>query len=122
MTSPVLNYIQPGAGPNCNSTFTVSFFTPYGFQTEEGPPAPTSADVYIEKKPAVTVAVVEYSGFAQSSDITAAAAQLNEDIAASADIRVDPKADGNYFFAGYDSPYHLNNRHNEDWLPVVFTK
>lgn len=50
MTAPVLNYIQPGAGPNCNSTFTVSFFVPWAYQTEEGPPKPTSEDVFIEEK------------------------------------------------------------------------
>ena len=50
MTAPVLNYIQPGAGPNCNSTFTVSFFVPWLYQTEEGPPKPTSDDVFVEEK------------------------------------------------------------------------
>lgn len=32
MTAPVLTKIEPGQGPNCESTFTMSFYNPYAFQ------------------------------------------------------------------------------------------
>ena len=31
MTCPVLTKIVPGAGPNCNTTFTESFYVPYKY-------------------------------------------------------------------------------------------
>ena len=48
MTTPVLDHVQPGLGPNCNSTFTVSFFVPYKYQNDQGPPKPTDDKVYIQ--------------------------------------------------------------------------
>jgi hypothetical protein len=35
MTSPVLTKIEPGSGPNCESTFTMSFYQPYNLQVSE---------------------------------------------------------------------------------------
>lgn len=32
MTSPVVTKIEPGQGPNCESTFTMSFYNPYSYQ------------------------------------------------------------------------------------------
>lgn len=32
MTAPVLTKIEPGQGPNCESTFTMSFYNPYNYQ------------------------------------------------------------------------------------------
>ena len=69
MTSPVLNKISPGSGPNCNNTFTVSFFVPYKYQTAEGPPKPTADDVYIQKIKISDVAVSVFGGFAEDSDV-----------------------------------------------------
>jgi hypothetical protein len=116
MTAPVLNYITPGSGPNCNSTFTVSFFVPWEFQ-KDGPPAPTAADVYIEEKIVGDVAVTEYGGFAnKDNQIIETAEKLYQDIYDSKDV--DFADDDRYFFVAYDSPYTLFNRHNEDWIRV----
>lgn len=32
MTAPVLTKVEPGQGPTCESTFTVSFYNPYKYQ------------------------------------------------------------------------------------------
>jgi len=119
MTAPVLNYIQPGAGPNCNSTFVVSFFVPWVYQTEEGPPKPTSDDVYIETKELGEFAVSSFGGFANDQDMVQEAVALTSDIDESKEIDFsDDAAMGNYYFVAYDSPYTLMNRHNEDWIGV----
>jgi hypothetical protein len=119
MTSPVLNYIQPGSGPNCNNTFTVSFFVPWEYQTEEGPPAPTAEDVYIETKELGEFAVSSYGGFAKDDDVIQAAEALTEDIEDDKEVDYDESKGGSYIFAAYDSPYTLMNRHNEDWIGVT---
>jgi hypothetical protein len=36
MTAPVLTAINPGDGPNCESTFTMSFYNPYTYQVSVG--------------------------------------------------------------------------------------
>ena len=119
MTTPVLNHIEAGTGPNCNSTFTVSFFVPWQYQNEEGPPSPTSDLVFIETKKLPQVAVAEFSGFADDKSIVQEASVLYDAIIDSKDIDVDEGAQDAYFFAAYDSPYTLFNRHNEDWVPIV---
>lgn len=48
MTSPVTTFIKPGAGPNCESEFTMSFYIPAIYQ--ESPITPKSEDVYIEER------------------------------------------------------------------------
>lgn len=49
MTAPVSIFIEPGAGPNCESTFSMAFYVPATFQEET--PVPTNPDVTIEKRP-----------------------------------------------------------------------
>ena len=53
MTAPVTVRIEPGEGPNCESTFTVSFFI--GNQFRDNPPKPTNPDVYLNTMPEMTV-------------------------------------------------------------------
>lgn len=53
MTAPVSIFIEPGAGPNCESTFTMAFYVPSRFQ--DSPPAPTDASVAIELRPELKV-------------------------------------------------------------------
>lgn len=48
MTSPVTVFIKPGAGPNCESEFTMSFYIPAIYQ--ETPITPKSEEVYIEDR------------------------------------------------------------------------
>ena len=49
MTAPVTVKILPGAGPNCESTFIVSFYV--GQNHKDNPPKPTNPDVYIDHLP-----------------------------------------------------------------------
>lgn len=119
MTTPVLDRIQPGLGPNCNSTFTISFFVPFKYQNDVGPPAPTSDLVYIQTIADLNVAVTEYDGYAFTPEITAQAAQLQTAVDDSSDVREDVSVEGVFYFAGYDSPYHTKNRHNEDFVPII---
>lgn len=118
MTTPVLNYIQPPAGPNCNTTFTVSFYVPYKYQTAGGPPKPTAANVYIKTIPALFVGVTEYDGFSNQKEDLAKVVALEKQIGDSKDVAVDSSTE-NYYFASYDPPFRLTNRHNEMWVPVV---
>jgi hypothetical protein len=120
MTSPVLNQVQPGAGPNCNSTFTVSFFVPYMYQEDPNTiPKPTNPEVYIKHYEPLHVAIAVYDGYAVGPKIIEEAAGLESAVEESSDVGIDINYKGGWFFAGYDSPYHLNNRHNENWQPVV---
>ena len=49
MTAPVSVLIEPGSGPNCESTFTMAFYIPSAFQ--DNPPKPDNPDVSIEERP-----------------------------------------------------------------------
>ena len=80
MTSPVLNQVIPGAGPNCNSTFIVSFYAPFVYQADPGPPQPTSPEVYVQKMPAMQVAVSEFGGFANQKVVITEAAALEAEV------------------------------------------
>eukprot|EP00667_Euglena_gracilis_P023655 EG_transcript_26804 len=110
MTAPVLVTVHPGAGPNCNTTFTVAFFVPFAFQAQT--PEPSSPAVFLEANPAGKVAVLSYGGRASGWEtpraklLTLAAALQKQGIAFD---------DSKYATAGYDSPFRLLNRHNEVW-------
>nr|XP_034964767.1 heme-binding protein 2 isoform X1 [Zootoca vivipara] len=110
MTAPVTCYVQPGAGPFCESTTTVSFYVPP--QHQANPPKPSEADVFIEMRPAITVFVRSFGGFAN--------AKKNQDeiLALAESLKRDGKTfqEKVYYTAGYDSPFKLLNRHNEVWL------
>ena len=120
MTTPVLNYIQPPAGPNCNTTFTVSFYVPYKYQTS-GPPKPTASDVFIQSIGPLYVGVTEYGGYAFQKEDLAKVVLLEKEIDRSKDVSVDSTTDS-YYSASYDPPFRINNRHNEMWVPVVNRK
>ena len=49
MTAPVSVLIEPGAGPNCESTFTMAFYVPAAFQDDT--PQPAESGVSIEERP-----------------------------------------------------------------------
>lgn len=55
MTAPVSCQIEPGAGPACESSFTVSFYIPEEHQAD--PPKPSDPDIFIENRKEVTVFV-----------------------------------------------------------------
>ncbi|XP_067239170.1 heme-binding protein 2 [Chanodichthys erythropterus] len=110
MTAPVSCMIDPGAGPACESTFTISFFIPEEHQAD--PPKPTDADAFIENRKELTVFVRTYGGFANSESSREELLKLMESL----------KRDGMkfkeapFYRAGYDSPFKLTNRRNEVWL------
>ncbi|XP_046548675.1 heme-binding protein 2-like isoform X2 [Haliotis rubra] len=66
MTAPVATQVVPGAGPNCENTFTVSFYIPPEHQAD--PPKPTNPDVFISDWPEVKLAVKSFSGIAEEKD------------------------------------------------------
>merc|ERR1711893_578626 len=53
MTSPVLNKLTPGSGPNCESVFKQSFFVPYSRQ--EDAPEPSAENVYLDTQSGIKV-------------------------------------------------------------------
>lgn len=55
MTAPVTCYVKPGAGPACESQFTVSFYIPEEHQAT--PPEPNEPEVFIEHRKELTVYV-----------------------------------------------------------------
>jgi hypothetical protein len=108
MTAPVATRIVPGAGPNCESTFTVSFYVPEKHQAE--PPRPKNKDVFIEEFPEMTVYSTGFGGFASEQD------WLNHARDLSGKIKDKDIHQEFYFTAGYDSPFKMFNRLNEIWF------
>ena len=64
MTAPVSIFIKPGAGPNCESEFTMGFYIPEIYQTI--PIAPTGEGVYIEDRPGFKVSFLWHLHFLPS--------------------------------------------------------
>merc|ERR1711916_24259 len=113
MTSPVMVKIIPGQGPNCNSTFQISFFMPAA--QRDNPPMPTAENSFIQHTPTFKVAVIQYGGFANKwSTVQPKAQQLAEDLQA-AGTEFDPTV----MTAGYDPPFRVINRHNEVWYALM---
>ncbi|VDI73994.1 Hypothetical predicted protein [Mytilus galloprovincialis] len=109
MTAPVSTKILPGAGPNCENTFTTSFYIPPEHQ--DNPPKPTNPDVFIEDRPAMDVYVKSFGGFAKEQDWLSEAQKMTEQIKDKTTINQDY-----WFTAGYNSPFQLFARTNEVWL------
>ncbi|XP_053145299.1 heme-binding protein 2 isoform X2 [Hemicordylus capensis] len=81
-------------------------------QHQANPPKPTEPDVFIENRPAITVFVRSFGGFAKAKK------NQEEILALAESLKRDGKAfqERVYYSAGYDSPFKLLNRHNEVWL------
>lgn len=112
MTVPVAVEIQPGQGPFCKNNFTVNFFVP--FEDQSDPAAPTDKDVYISTLPEFTAYVKVYGGYSNLDDVQKYSEELGEDLVK--DGLGDTFRKDVFFFAGYDSPFKLLNRHNEIWF------
>lgn len=110
MTSPVTCLINPGEGPACESTFTVSFYIPEEHQAD--PPSPSTPEVIIENRKEFTVFVRTFGGFANSVNTRDELLKLIES------LRRDGMSfkEAPYYRVGYDSPFKLINRRNEVWL------
>ena len=111
MTAPVMVDVAPGAGPNCDSNFTVSFYVPAANQA--APPLPSNPLVFLSKRPARKVYVSVYPGYTNDKKVVAAASALAEALVADG-IAVTPSS--GFTSAGYDSPFNILNRHNEVWF------
>ncbi|KAK4306963.1 hypothetical protein Pmani_021240 [Petrolisthes manimaculis] len=109
---PPYQVLNTTAGPNCENTFTESFYVPSIHQ--DNPPKPTNPDVYIEERPELHVFSRRFHGFTNDQDWITNAAQLAED------LLTDGMDEGvnfsTYYTAGYDSPFSIFNRTNEVWL------
>merc|ERR1719251_550867 len=76
MATPVLNYVNPGQGPNCQTNFTVSFYVPYKYQPPHAPPPkPAQSDVFTNTYPKMTVGVTSFEGFGNQDVVVAEAAK-----------------------------------------------
>ncbi|XP_068933367.1 heme-binding protein 2 isoform X2 [Petaurus breviceps papuanus] len=110
MTTPVTSYVEPGSGPFCQSTITISLYIPAEHQSD--PPKPSESDVFIEDRAAMTVFVRSFDGFSS--------AQKNQEqlLTLASILREDGKVfdERVYYTAGYNTPSQLLNRHNEVWL------
>jgi hypothetical protein len=115
MTAPVVTKIEPGQGPNCESTFTMSFYNPYSYQgaNSANVPKPTGQGVFVMNHPSMEVYVMPYSGWSTPSIEREKATQLIKKLEAAK----EPFSTQHWFTAGYDGPYSLANRHNEIWIP-----
>lgn len=121
MTTPVMTKVVPGAGPNCNSTFTISFYVPYIYQTAKGPPLPAAdSQIVIETIKPFYVAVAAYDGFSYDAEAIAETAVLSNQVSNSKDVSV-PLTSDYWFSVSYDPPFRVSNRHNEVWVPIVDT-
>ncbi|KAK3103183.1 hypothetical protein FSP39_017085 [Pinctada imbricata] len=110
MTTPVTTKIEPGAGPNCESTFTVSFYIPPTHQ--EAPPKPSDPEVFIEDRQAMTVLVRQFGGFANEETWLKEAEELTKKV----QENKEKVNEGCWYTAGYNSPYQMFGRANEIWF------
>ncbi|XP_053193144.1 heme-binding protein 2 [Scomber japonicus] len=110
MTAPVTCRVEPGAGPACESKFTISFYIPEEHQ--ENPPEPSDSDVFVEHRKEMTVYVRTYGGFAKEKAKREELKKLIESLQRDG----VPFVDQPFYTAGYDSPFKLTNRTNEVWI------
>ncbi|XP_030627877.1 heme-binding protein 2 [Chanos chanos] len=110
MTVPVSCLIEPGAGPACEASFTVSFYVPEEHQAD--PPKPNDPEVFIENREEMTVFVRTFGGFANEQNVRENLLKLIESLQRDGmSFKESP-----YYRAGYDSPFKLVNRRNEVWI------
>ncbi|CAB1435489.1 unnamed protein product [Pleuronectes platessa] len=110
MTAPVTGRVDPGAGPACESQFTVSFFIPVEHQ--ENPPEPSDPQVFVEHREEFTAYVRRYGGFSNENLKREELLKLLESLQRDG----VPFVDKPYYTVGYDSPFKLTNRRNEVWV------
>nr|XP_061806410.1 heme-binding protein 2-like [Nerophis lumbriciformis] len=110
MTAPVTCHVDPGAGPACETNFTVSFYIPE--EHRDATPQPSNPDVFVEQRDEFTAYVRSYGGFSDETLVRNELLKLTESLRRDS-VRF---AERPYYFAGYDSPFKLVNRRNEVWL------
>ncbi|KAK9835527.1 hypothetical protein WJX74_002394 [Apatococcus lobatus] len=93
----------------CEQNHTVAYYL-VG-KDEESAPKPTDANVKIFSTGEKSAYVKSFSGFATESSILSAAKDLSEELS-----KDGIETSTTFFFALYDGPQILINRHNEVWL------
>ncbi|KAK6186827.1 hypothetical protein SNE40_006097 [Patella caerulea] len=109
MTVPVITRLIPGAGPACESNFTMSF---YLANKVTDPPTPSDPTVKVTKFEPFDAYVKSFSGYMiTASQWVKRARQLATDLNGSGE-----NYNNKYFYtAGYDNPLTVLLRHNEVW-------
>ncbi|XP_026175105.1 heme-binding protein 2 [Mastacembelus armatus] len=110
MTAPVTCRVDPGAGPTCESQFTVSFYIPEEHQ--DSPPEPSDPDVFVEQRKEFTAYVRTYGGYSNENMKREELLKLVESLQRDGAQYIDHP----YYVAGYDSPFKLTKRRNEVWV------
>ncbi|XP_023256258.1 heme-binding protein 2-like [Seriola lalandi dorsalis] len=110
MTAPVTCRVDPGAGPACESHFTVSFYIPEEHQAS--PPEPSDPEVFVENRKEFTAYIRTYGGFSNENMKREELLKLLESLQRD----VVPYVDKPFYTVGYDSPFKLTNRRNEVWV------
>ncbi len=112
MTVPLLTQIRPGLAIN---QYTVQLFLPYLYQFSSlsSPPEPTNKNLeLIHYKGNFTVAVRSFDGF--GLDVKEELLKLQEILKnENSSDSYDPHR---WFYAVYNAPWRIQNRHNEVWL------
>jgi len=118
MSAPVLFKINAALPFSQKDEFyTMSFFLGLKFQNEENSPAPLPFEkgVYLNTLESKKYAVICYSGYSNQRK-----QEENLRILGSYLIKNQIKfINSHYFFAGYDAPFKLINRHNEVWVELL---
>lgn len=110
MTAPVLVTVKEL--PDNKKAIGMNFFVPPSQATSL--PAPKAKDVKIAKQPAMCVYVLSYGGWQMSvnSNLWEQVDRLKSGLKAKG-LDNDYDDNAGIFYAGYDSPWRLFNRHNE---------
>ncbi|XP_057374684.1 uncharacterized protein LOC130695556 isoform X2 [Daphnia carinata] len=111
MTAPVTVFIEPGSGPNCESTFTMAFYVPSGFQ--EDTPEPTADDVSIEERPEFKVLARVFQGPTDDTAFVEQAVHFGELIQSNKETGV---VFDTYFFVQYYNGNPGSAEINEIWF------
>ncbi|KAK9811330.1 hypothetical protein WJX72_001947 [[Myrmecia] bisecta] len=112
MTEPVLSRIKPVNGFRTSETnYTISFYLLDEFQKQD-PPKPTNNAIKVFTLPASKIYMTAFGGFATEGAILKTAAGLLEH------LKKDklPVQEDYFYFASYDPPTRIKERHNEVWF------
>ncbi|XP_071509454.1 heme-binding protein 2-like [Diadema antillarum] len=92
------------------NNFTMFFYLPFIYQNATAP-SPSDPEVFLWTKPCHTAFVRSFPGY------TSAKKDLLNTGALAMDLQDKWSYDHRYFYyAGYDSPWHIIDRHNEIWF------
>lgn len=114
MTCPVAVKVPTAAAADSKRLFTTQFYLPFQYQgvSNEDLPKPNHPEVTYHDYPEITAYVISYSGFTSDSKLSQHTAQLATMLERDGVTYDKTMA----FYAGYDPPYRLFNRHNEVWF------